>query len=698
MRNLRARTAAAAVCALGLVALGSSVPAAAAPSSEGWLLSVVSSPRADLVSGGDTLVRVVLPDRVAAGDVRVTAAGQDVTGAFAEQADGSLLGLVTGLPLGQSTILAHADGGGTGVLGVDNHPITGPVFSGPQQLPFFCETQRFGLAPAVQPFCAAPTTVSYQYRTTAGRFAPLADPATRPADLAQATVDGRTVPYIVRIERGTIDRAVYEIAALFDGAQPDPRRTEGSWNRRLVYTFGGGCNVGYHQGASTGGVLNDLFLARGFAVASSSLNVLDNNCSPVISAEAAMMVKEHFIEAYGPVAHTIGWGGSGGAIQQHQIADNYPGILDGIVPFVSFPDPITTGPTVGDCRLLNRYFTASTLGFTAAQQNAVSGYGAFGSCVSWDRSFASRGVATEACPSAIPPSFRYDPVTNPEGIKCTTAEQLVSVIGRDPRTGFARGYVDNVGVQYGLKALLAGQISAEQFVDLNEKIGGYDIAGNVVSARTVADIVALVRLYKSGLVTSASGGLGRVPVIDLRVYTDAVSDIHTRFWTFATRQRLIDANGDAANQVILTYSLAPSPADPMAYALGAMDRWLTAIDADSSGSARSRVVDNRPADLADGCWTPAGQLLTETATWQGAGTCNALYPSFADTRIAAGAPLRDDVLKCELKPLDFGAYPVALTAQQQARLSVVFPHGVCDYSQRSVGHVPFGGVWQDYGS
>src|SRR6185295_18782123 len=96
---------------------------------------------------------------------------------------------------------------------------------------------------------------------------------------------------------------------------------------------------------ATGGVINDLFLAQGYAVASSTLNVLNNNCSPIISAEAAMMVKEHVIEAYGPVAHTIGWGGSGGAIQQYDIADAYPGILDGIVPSISFPDPVTTtGP------------------------------------------------------------------------------------------------------------------------------------------------------------------------------------------------------------------------------------------------------------------------------------------------------------------------------------------------------------------
>jgi Tannase-like family of unknown function (DUF6351) len=94
----------------------------------------------------------------------------------------------------------------------------------------------------------------------------------------------------------------------------------------------------------------------GYAVASSTLNVLDNNCSTIISAEAAMMVKEHFIDTYGPVQFTIGWGGSGGAIQQYEIADSYPGILDGIIPSVSFPDPITTGAPVTDCRMLDSFF------------------------------------------------------------------------------------------------------------------------------------------------------------------------------------------------------------------------------------------------------------------------------------------------------------------------------------------------------
>ena len=38
-----------------------------------------------------------------------------------------------------------------------------------------------------------------------------------------------------------------------------------------------------------------------------------------------MVAKEHFSEAYGLPRFTIGAGGSGGAIQQLLVAQNYPG-------------------------------------------------------------------------------------------------------------------------------------------------------------------------------------------------------------------------------------------------------------------------------------------------------------------------------------------------------------------------------------
>ena len=221
-------------------------PAAAGAGAARLTIVSVSNPRPELVSGGQVLLRVTLPG--SADRAQIIADGRDVTREFAAQPDGSLLGLVTGLRHGANTIVAQA-AHQRARLEVTNHPITGPVFSGPQQVPFFCETTAFGLAPAVQPLCSAPTVVSYEYRTTGGAFAPLADPSQPPADLAMATVGGRSVPYIVRLETGTIDRAVYQIAALYDGAAPTPLQQDASWNGRLVYTFGGGCNAGYHQGS-----------------------------------------------------------------------------------------------------------------------------------------------------------------------------------------------------------------------------------------------------------------------------------------------------------------------------------------------------------------------------------------------------------------------------------------------------------------
>jgi len=43
---------------------------------------------------------------------------------------------------------------------------------------------------------------------------------------------------------------------LYDGDNPTPLVPDTSWNKGVVYTFGGGCNAGFHQGNSTGGVLN----------------------------------------------------------------------------------------------------------------------------------------------------------------------------------------------------------------------------------------------------------------------------------------------------------------------------------------------------------------------------------------------------------------------------------------------------------
>jgi Tannase-like family of unknown function (DUF6351) len=671
------------------------------------------STKAAYVSGGDVLVQVRVHDAGAARHLRVERDGVDVTSAFHAMPDGSFLGLVTGLTNGPHALVAQANGRGQGVppgrsarLEVVNHPITGPLFSGPQQQPFFCETVQAGLGPATDVSCSAPTQVTYRYRTTGGQFAVLADPTVRPADLVQTTtLDGRTVDYIVRLERGTIDRAIYEIAALYDpSAPPSPFSSEPGWNERLVYTFGGGCNVGYHQGTGTGGVLTDLFLSRGYAVASSSLNVYETNCSEVISAEAALMVKEHFIETYGVPRYTIGFGGSGGAIQQHLIGNNYPGILDGILPSATFQDSLTLG-TVPDCRLLALYFASPAgvaAGWTAAQRAAASGFGSFNSCNLWHLAFASRTNALEACPSAIPVSTLYNPVTNPNGIRCTSFEQIATQLGRNPANGFAWRPLDNIGLQYGLTALQSGAITPEQFVSLNEHVGGYDVIGQVIPQRVAADPIGVVRSYETGRVNTGGLGLASTPIIDFRSYTDFAApfggDIHTRFHSFVMRQRLQEANGTAANQVIFISNAAGAGAMAVD-ALTRMEQWLAAIHADTApGTAAEKVIRNRPVDLSDACWTSPTTKIEEPFGYRLAGQCEALFPTFGDTRTAAGGGLAGDTLKCQLKPLDFGDYAVTFTPAQQARLQATFPTGVCDWSKPGVDERPPLGTWLDYGT
>jgi hypothetical protein len=51
------------------------------------------------------------------------------------------------------------------------------------------------------------------------------------------------VPYVVRLETGVINRAIYQIAILDDPnvAGPDlQNHADPGWNNRLIYTFGGG--------------------------------------------------------------------------------------------------------------------------------------------------------------------------------------------------------------------------------------------------------------------------------------------------------------------------------------------------------------------------------------------------------------------------------------------------------------------------
>ena len=86
--------------------------------------------------------------------------------------------------------------------------------------------------------------------------------------------------------------------------------------------------------------------------------------------------------------------------------------------------------------------------------------------------------------------------------------------------------------------------------------------------------------------------------------------------------------------------------------------------------------------------------IAELQVYQLDTTSNQLYPAFSTPRMVAGEPLANDVLKCELRPIDLNLYKVRFTAAEAAQLRAIFPQGVCDYSRPGVGQQPPDGTWQ----
>jgi hypothetical protein len=670
----------------------------------------------DRISGGDVLVEVSFPSSSSSRSLIVSLNGRDVSSAFrAGRTPHTVVGLVTGLSLGRNTLAVESRGLPTESLALTNHPINGPIFSGPHQKPFICETQTFvlpvtggNLGAPLDADCSTTTRIDYVYRSTNGTLKPLRDPTVHPADLARTTTtQGKTVNYIVRVETGTINRAIYQIAILHDllaGPLVDPWTSSASWNGRLLYSYGGGAKAGYHQGRTTGGVLSSAsggdVLALGYAMAASSLNVFGNNADDVLSAETTMMVKEHFVETYGVPLYTLGTGSSGGSMQLNLINQNYPGMMEGIATRNTFSDLLTFGIPLADCALLENAFNTSALPWPFDQKTAVSGWGTWQHCINnrtWNAGYKARGAVTDSagCDPSLPASLLYDPVTNRGGARCTWHDNLMNVFGEDPRTGFARRSLDNVGVQYGLSAFNAGSISVEQFLDLNARVGGYDIDGNIVASRSVADRKALRIAYETGRVDSGGGGLGSLPIIQFRPWRDDIGDVHDAIRSHSFRARLIATNGNADNHVNLVASNVGTGAGALSavevMSIRLVDQWVENVVNDTSDdSAAAKVATNKPVGLVDACFTVTGERITDRAT------CAQLYPVHANPRIAAGEPLAQDVLKCNLKDVSAGGYARPLTADDLSRLKAIFPLGVCDYSRRGVNQKPLAGTWLSY--
>ncbi|WP_166352604.1 DUF6351 family protein [Phytoactinopolyspora limicola] len=722
----RTRTTAVALLAAPLVlgavsagAAGSAGPPAEPPGVSGAQIAVDTlSGRPDMVTGGDALVQVTLPRQVPIQSVRVSVGAVDVTDEFTvDRIERTLTGLVTDLSDGPNQLRVSAAGPGkpTAELTLVNHPAEGPVFSGPHQQPFACETTAFtmpvvggNLGAPIDENCSVETRVDYFYRTTAGGYAAWPDGASSYPDNVGTTVtsDGVEVPFIVRMETGTVNRAIYQTSVLHDPlGEPEPDFTTrpAGWNGAAIYTLGGGCTNGwYRQGNRTGGVTNAFMLGEGYAVMSSSLNVFGVNCSDLTAAESAMMVKERFIEVYGPVDHVIGFGSSGGAYQGHQISDNYPGIFDGIIAGASFPEVgFGTVNFITDAWLLDTYFTeSSTVEWTLEQQRAVTGFATYATAPNVANG-ARRISPTSFC-TIVPAGLRYHPDTNPTGVRCGVYDHTVNVYGTDPDTGFARRPLDNVGIQYGLAALNDGAISVEQFLDLNEGVGGFDQDANIRAERTVADLDAARAAYQTGRLTNGGGGLAETPIIDYRAYLDdrPNGDIHVRYHTFSMRERLEKANGTSVNHVSVLedtrHGNFSTNSPLLRHAITQMDAWLRNLAADDTDAAQiDKIAAARPDELVEGCYSRDADstFIAEELDRDPAGECEQLYPSASFPREVAGESVAADVIKCRRKDPDPADYSVDFSAEQWDRLGEIFAEGVCDYTQPGYEQQGLTGTW-----
>lgn len=707
---------------LGMLSWAATQPSGATPTLE---IKTVSADPAR-VTGGNVLVKIVAsPALFANGALSVKVNGREQTSAFRpDSASHAWLGLVTGLNTGDNRIEVSAGSPATrSALTVTNYPITGPVFSGPWLQPFICQTDQFSLpdgtklGPPLDANCSARTVVQYVYRSTTPpadpkepQFKPLPSLSTLPPDVAKTTTTaGETVNFVVRVETGTINRGIYQNVILHDPTVEgpvSPFSPPKGWNRRLIAMHGVGCASGWYiQGAAQGvSIFDPSRLGQGYALFINTLNHPTNSCNAVLAGETTMMGKEHFIETFGEPFYTISWGRSGGAYTSLQVADAYPGLIDGVEIILTFPDALSIALAGLDGRLLTHYFATATQDLTEEQKVAITGYHSMKAFVD----AANQSQRTDPVPNrvdnagyqsarwnaAVPAELRYDPVTNPKGARPTVFDVARNVYGMNPSTGAALRPFDNVGVQYGLSALNAGVITVKQFLDLNEQIGGYDQDANYVKVRSIGDSGAIKRAHQSGLLLGANGGLSSIPIVD-----DATSNeterYHYGWFHYALRERLREGNGgDSSNMVMWRSTVGTATRD-------LLDKWMVAYKSDTSPDPqRVKVLRAKPKEGVEGCYdksTPP-QFIAEALVFSSrpVSKCSELYPVYSNVRKEAGGPLAANNLKCQLKPVDQKDYKVTFSGAELSRLKAVFTGGVCDWSKAGVNQTPVV-TWASFG-
>ncbi|TVP75484.1 MAG: hypothetical protein EA352_08200 [Gemmatimonadales bacterium] len=498
----------------------------------------------------------------------------------------------------------------------------------------------------------------------------------------------------------------------------------------------------------------------------------------LLGGRTAEAVKDQFKDRFGEPRYTVGLGGSGGGIQQYVYQQKHPDLLDAAIPQLAYPDMSTQTIHVGDCNLLERYMDVDAADDPVWQDwdnrrwllglNTIEGYmGSTAEVLAQAQQILGQPAQTgsseclEGWPGlsavAMNPTFGAERNWHLLGdqmdeVEKTHWDDVAEAYGRDPESGFARVPWDNVGVQYGLRALLDGRISLEQFLDVNARVGGWvstadmvpeaapyagvsgdlfdpsdqeDIVavltgrldwdpwsarnmrvspdeGRTPAPRTEGDLDAIRGAYESGLVFLGAPPR-EIPIIEARHHLEHVLDMHNAHQSFAVEARLLANQGHADNHTIWWLETDEEGGSPWLVefyeeAFDVIEEWMSAMEADPSLSAGEA----RPERASPRCFEVEGSLIASGEdVWDGAmdeeprGACARHFEIRSTSRIEAGGPISGDVYKCRTMPVrqavDEGMYQgVELDEEAIRRLEEIHPEGVCDYSRPGLGD-PRGG-------
>lgn len=605
---------------------------------------------------------------------------------------------------------------------------------GPLQYPFACETEESFLGPPLvdnqegigtpvyqndelighSKDCLIETHAEYYFKPPGSDRLLRLLPDTPLEDVEYIEINNHMVPFVVRVERGTINRFIYVIAVLADPSDPLDRVSAELWNDKLIYYFRGGVGIGKRQGAARASSATRRRipeLAAGYAVAYSSGTRTSVHYNVWLAANTAAMVKQQFVSLYGEPEYTVGIGESGGAVQQLLIAQNEPGLLDALVPVYAYPDMVTQSIWALDCELLEYYFDITArdqqrwrkqeertlIEGMAADSDAANLFNRFDF---WSRLAQGRlprqpGGATECAvgwrgltpltnnPTYTNHRYRYARPLLREG-RWSHWHDLKEFYGVD-EGGYAYRTYDNVGVQYGLVALRSGAISASEFLHLNANIGSWKPPHQNRQERywLVSRHGGLrdLRIWSDHNMVKTPGGATpldafraasetRIAVAPRSVgHLGAIAAAYHSGHVFLGMidVPVIDVRHYLDDQLNMHHSFASLALRlRLLKANGHSDNhliWVAEPPFDPTTLALATIdawlIDGKPHDASDRCLDAEGGLIASgdnvwNGSWNGLdrGACLQRFPAFQSPRDAAGGPLTGDIFKCHLKTVN----------------------------------------------